>query len=177
MDKWSIVDIDQTQSGEDRFISSFEPFKDSEDPNALALILPNIVSQRPTTTMVNFNLEGGSTKSYTDFPTKAYPKATTDNTDAIFPLFSSPSSGSAFIRDQVSTTTSRSIPTSNYFPAVPKSSTENFDYTILEETSSILPVSIPILVNKTCSERLKAKCSIVSSVLLKVNHIKSKMTF
>ena len=170
------MDIDQTQSGEDRFISSFEPFKDSEDPNALALILPNIVSQRPTTTMANFNLEGGSTKSFTDFPTKVYPKATTD-TDAIFPRFSSPSSGSAFIRDQVSTTTSRSIPTSNYFPAVPKSSTENFDYTILEETSSILPASIPILVNKTCSERLKAKCSIVSSVLLKVNHIKSKINF
>ena len=169
MDKWSIVYIDQTQSGEDRFISSFEPIEDSEDPNALALILPNIVSQRPTTTMVNFNLEEGSTRSYTDF--------STDNTDAIFPLFSSPSSGSAFIRDQVSTTTSRSIPTSNYFPAVPKSSTENFDYTILEETSSILPASIPILVNKTCSERLKAKCSIVSSVLLKVNHINSKMNF
>ena len=171
MDKWSIIYIDQT-SGNDRFISSYEPIEDPEDPNALALILPSIVSQRPPKTTVKINLETSTMKSDIESLINVDQKSTTtDQTDAKYPSFSSPSSGSAFVRDPVTTstsTTSRSIPTSNYFP---ESSTEDFDYTIPEETDSISPAIIPALVSKTCSESLKAKCSILSSVLLKVSQI------
>ena len=116
LDKWSIINIDQT-SGNDRFISSYEPIEDPEDPNALALILPNIVSQRPTHTTVKVNLVTSTIKSDEDLSINVDQKSTTtDQTDAKYPLFSSPSSGSAFVRDSITTSTLRSIPTSNYFP-------------------------------------------------------------